>query len=109
MIPASRREHGKDYAMAVARIGEVQAKPGLTEELRDFLVSIMPGIRESAGCEFVQLFQSEEDPSKFMMIEVWDSVESHQASMKNIPPEKLGEIRPLLANSPSGSYFQLIQ
>jgi hypothetical protein len=44
-----------------------------------------------------------------MMIEVWDRVESHQASVKNISPEKLGEIRPLLATSPSGSYFKLIR
>lgn len=95
--------------MAVARIGEVQAKPESTEELREFLVSIMPGIKDSFGCETVHLYQSEEDPSKFMMIEVWDSVESHQASVKNIPPEKLGEIRPLLATSPSGSYFKLIR
>jgi quinol monooxygenase YgiN len=95
--------------MAVARIGEVQAKPELTEELREFLVSIMPGIKESEGCESVHLYQSEEDPSKFMMIEVWYSVGSHQASVKNIPPEKLGEIQPLLATSPSGSYFKLIR
>src|SRR5688500_17738664 len=60
MIPG---EHGKDDAMAVARIGEVQAKPELTENLRDFLVSIMPGIRGSAGCESVHLYQNEEDPS----------------------------------------------
>ena len=95
--------------MSIARIGEVQAKEGLTKDLRDFLISIMPGIKESAGCESVQLYQNEEDPSKFMMIEVWNSVESHQASVKNIPPEKLGEIRPLLATSPSGSYFKLIR
>jgi hypothetical protein len=39
------------------------------------------------------------------MIEVWDSIESHQASVKNIPPEMLAEIRPLLASAPSGSYY----
>jgi quinol monooxygenase YgiN len=95
--------------MSIARIGEVQAKEGLTKELQDFLISIMPGIKESEGCESVQLYQNEDEPSKFMMIEVWDSVESHQASVKNIAPEKLGEIRPLLATSPSGSYFKLIR
>jgi hypothetical protein len=42
------------------------------------------------------------------MLEVWDSVESHQASVKNIPPEMLAEIRPLLASEPSGSYYDLI-
>ena len=95
--------------MSVARIGEVQAKAGLIHELREFLISIMPGIKASVGCESVQLYQSQDDPSKFMMIEVWDHIESHKASVKNIPPEKLGEIRPLLATSPSGSYFKLIE
>jgi quinol monooxygenase YgiN len=95
--------------MSISRIGEVQAKEGLTEELRAFLISIMPGIKASEGCESVQLYQSTDDPSTFMMIEVWDSVESHRASVKNIPPGKLGEIRPLLATSPSGSYFKLVK
>ena len=95
--------------MSISRIGQVQAKAGSSEELREFLISIMPGIRSSEGCESVHLYQSADDPSKFMIIEVWDSVESHQASVKNIPPEKLGEIRPLLADSPSGSYFKLIE
>jgi quinol monooxygenase YgiN len=94
--------------MSISRIGEVHAKPELIHELREFLISIMSGIKASKGCESVQLYQSEDDPSKFLMIEVWDSVESHQASVKNIPPEKLGEIRLLLATSPSGSYFKLI-
>lgn len=95
--------------MSVIRIGEVQAKEELTEKLRDFLMSIMPGISSSEGCESVQLYQSQDDPSKFVMVETWDRIESHQAFVKNIPPEKLGEIRPLLAASPSGSYFHLVE
>ena len=95
--------------MSISRIGEVQAKEESTEELREFLISIIPGIQASEGCESVQLYQSAQDPSRFVMIEVWDSVESHQASFRNNPPEKLGEIRPLLATSPSGSYFNLIR
>lgn len=94
--------------MSISRIGDVQAKPERVEELRHFLISIMPMIRSSEGCESVQLYQSDEDPAKFIMIEVWDSLESHQASVKNIPAEKLGEIRPLLATSPSGGYFRLV-
>ena len=95
--------------MSIYRIGETQANEGMTEELRNFLISIIPGIKSSEGCQSVHLYQSEADASKFMMIEVWDSVESHRASVKNIPAEKLGEIRPLLASSPSGSYFKLIE
>lgn len=95
--------------MSVYRIGETQAKPETIEALRDFLISIMPGIKESQGCESVQLFQSNDDPTKFTMIEVWDSVESHRASVKNIPSELLGQIRPLLGGPPGGSYFALIE
>ena len=98
-----------EYQVSVTRIGEVQAKEGLTEKLREFLVSIMPIIRSSEGCESVQLYQNRDDATKFIMIEVWDSVESHHTSVKYIPPEKLAEIRPLLVASPSGSYYGLIQ
>ena len=94
--------------MSISRIGKVQAKPKLTGDLRDFLISVMPIIKSSEGCESVQLYQSQEDATKFIVIEVWDSVESHQASVKNIPPEKLVEIRPLLAASPSGGYYGLV-
>jgi quinol monooxygenase YgiN len=95
--------------MSIFRIGETQAKPDSIEELREFLMSIMPGIKASPGCESVQLYQSQADPTKFTMIEVWESMESHQASVKEIPPELLAKIRPLLAAAPSGSYFELIQ
>ena len=94
--------------MSVYRIGETQAKPETTEALRDFLISIMPGIKSSQGCQSVQLYQNQDDPTKFTMIEIWDSVESHQASVKNISPEMLAEIRPLLASAPSGRYNNLV-
>ncbi len=94
--------------MSVTRIGEFQAKEWLAEDLRDFLISIMPMIQSSQGCASVHLYHSQENPAKFVMIEVWDQVESHQASVKNIPPEKLGEVGPLLATSPSGGYFNLV-
>ena len=94
--------------MSIYRMGEAQAKPETIDALRDFLISIMPGIRSSQGCESVALYQSQDDPTKFTMIEIWDSVESHQASVKNIPLEMLAEIRPLLASAPSGSYYNFV-
>lgn len=94
--------------MSITRIGETQAKPETTEALRDFLISIIPMIKSSQGCESVTLYQSQADSTKFTMLEVWDSLESHQASVKNIPPEMLGEIRLLLASAPSGGYYNLV-
>ena len=94
--------------MSVVRIGSTQARPELAQELRDFLITIIPLIKSSQGCESVQLYQSQNDPTKFTIIEVWDSIESHQASIKNIPAEKLSEIRPLLGSAPSGVYFEMV-
>ena len=94
--------------MNIYRIGEIQARPESIEAMRDFLISIMDGIRASQGCTAVELYQSHDDPTKFTMIEVWDSIESHQASVKNISPDDLAKIRPMLASTPSGSYFELV-
>ena len=94
--------------MSIYRIGETQAKPESVNALRDFLLSITPGIKDSPGCEVVYLLQRQDDPTKFIMIEIWDSEESHQASVKEIPPELITQIRPLLASAPSGGYFQLV-
>src|SRR5215207_5380249 len=95
--------------MSISRIGETQSKPETTEDLGDFLKSIMPMIKSSQGCQSVTLYQSHDDPTKFIMIEVWDSIESHQASVKNIPPKILAEIMPLLASAPTGSYYDWVR
>ena len=94
--------------MSIYRIGSFQARPDLLQEMQDFLASIMTLIKSAEGCEAVQLFQNQEDPTKFTMIEIWDSVKSHRESVKNIPPEKLAEIGPLLAAAPSGHYYNLL-
>lgn len=94
--------------MSIYRIGETQSKPETIEELREFLTSIMPGIKASPGCEAVQLYQSQTDPTRFTMIEIWESTESHQASVKEIPPELIAKIRALLASAPSGGYFEMV-
>ena len=94
--------------MSITRIGEMQAKPELTEALRNFLLSIFPMIESAQGFESVQLLQSHSDPSRFFIIEIWDSIESHQSAAKLIPPGKLDEIRPLLASAPSGGYFDVV-
>jgi quinol monooxygenase YgiN len=94
--------------MSITRISEFQANPASIEALREFLLSIVPMIKSSHGCESVTLYQSQADLTKFTMLEVWDNIESHQASVKNIPPEMLTGIRPLLASVPSGAYFELV-
>lgn len=91
--------------MSIVRMGEMQAAAGKSAELRAFLLSIVPIITGSGGCVSCQLLHNQDAPAKFVMIEVWDSAESHRVSVKNIPPEKLAAIRPLLGAAPSGGYY----
>ena len=44
-----------------------------------------------------------------MIIEQWESVEAHQASVKGIPPEALEKVRQLLALPPAGGYYLPVQ
>ena len=94
--------------MSIARIGEFRGNPAQIDELKEFLFSIIPMIKSSSGCQSVQLYQNHEDLTRFTMIEIWDSIESHQASVKNIPSEKLAEIRPLLGSAPGGAYYEIM-
>ncbi|RLT39828.1 MAG: antibiotic biosynthesis monooxygenase [Chloroflexi bacterium] len=91
--------------MSVIRMGEMQAAEGKADELQTFLLSIVPLISGSDGSVSCQLLRNQDDPTKFVMIEVWESVEAHRASVKNIPPTLLAAIRPLLGAAPSGSYY----
>ena len=46
-----------------------------------------------------------DDERSFVVIELWDSVEAHKASAKDIPPEQLEEIMQPLASPPQGRYL----
>ncbi len=91
--------------MSITRINEFQAQEGQGEALRDLIESFVPLIESSDGCQSCQLLQSLEDPTRIVVIEVWDSTEAHQASIKNIPPGALQEAMKLLAGPPKGGYY----
>ena len=91
--------------MSITRINEFQAQEGQGEALRDLIQSFVPLIESSDGCQSCQVLQSQEDPTRIVVIEVWDSTEAHQASMKNIPPGALQEAMKLLAGPPKGGYY----
>lgn len=91
--------------MSVTRINEFQAPVGKGESLRDLLSSFLPTIQSSEGCQSCQLLYSQDDPTRIVIIEVWDSVEAHKASVKNIPPQNIEKVMKLLAGPPRGGYY----
>ena len=91
--------------MSVTRINDFRAKEGKTEALRAFLGQIIPSIASSKGCLSCKLLQSQDSLSRFVVLEVWDSVESHKAAVNDIPPEMFMTVMELVDGRPSGEYF----
>jgi quinol monooxygenase YgiN len=95
--------------MSIAYVGQSLAKSGQSDKLREFLRSVvLPAVRSSSGCESCLMLQSEDDPTRFIGIEVWTSVEAHRAAIKNIPPENIREYMTLVAGPPTGGYYRTL-
>ncbi|HSD36559.1 MAG TPA: antibiotic biosynthesis monooxygenase family protein [Rhodocyclaceae bacterium] len=91
--------------MSVTRISNFEARTGMADKLYAFLLSLIPAIKSSAGCESLQLLRNQQNPHAFVVIETWTSMEVHRASLKNIPQELLDEAMLLLASPPGGAYY----
>ncbi len=87
-------------------MGEFQSRPGQEAALRQQIASFLPLIAASPGCQSCQSLQSEDDPTRFVIIEVWDSIEAHQASVKQIPPQLIAATMQLLAGVPKGASYR---
>lgn len=92
--------------MSTTRINEFRALDGSTDALEEQLSALVPQIESAAGCLSCELLQSQKDENHFILIEVWDDAESHQASLKNVRPEVFHEVRKLLAVPPTGEYYE---
>jgi len=95
--------------MSIAYVGQSHAKSSESDRLREFLLSVVqPAVRSSSGCESCLMLQSEDDPTRFIGIEVWTSIEAHRASITNIPAESIREFVKLVAAPPTGGYYRTL-
>ena len=92
--------------MSITRINEFRAIEGCSELLRDQIILLVPVIEAAPGCLSCQLLQSQKSRNHFILIEVWDDVHSHHASLKSIGPDILHEARKYLAVPPTGEYYE---
>jgi quinol monooxygenase YgiN len=107
-VDAVRELNERELSMAVTRINRFMAADGALEPLRGMLESIVPLIRQADGSLDCRLLQSTDDPNEFVVLEVWASVEAHQAAVKSIPSELIANIMPLVASPPGGSYYAAV-
>ena len=93
--------------MSIVRLNDFEAKEGQEKELAEFLNSLVAFISESAGCISCELLRHYENPTRFVMLERWKSVEHHQNSYRSYPKEKMQKAMELFAKPPTGNYFQV--
>ncbi|WP_210162822.1 NAD(P)H-dependent oxidoreductase [Kaistia adipata] len=91
--------------MSVTRIGEFRAAEGEGSTLADFLVAVRSAILGSEGAISCEVLRDRAERDRFLVIERWQSIEAHQASVRNIPPEMLKTAMALFAEAPKGGYF----
>ena len=91
--------------MAITRINHFEAKTGSELALYEFLQSVVSVVKECSGCIGCQLLRSIENSGNLVIIEQWDSVESHKQAANAIPPEQLKAAFALFSKPPAGMYY----
>ena len=91
--------------MSITRINIFQAREHHAADLKEFLEGILPDIRASVGCQSCQLLQDHADPTRIVILEVWDSIEAHRESLRHVPPESIRRAKQFLAEAPNGAYY----
>ena len=91
--------------MPITRINTFRAHAGQEAALRDALLSLLPGIGAAAGCVSVRLLHDAQDATRFVVLEVWESVDAHRASLQGFDPDEFAHVMKLFAEPPSGEYL----
>ena len=89
----------------VVRINEFTCAEGKSDELFNFLKSLIPYISNSEGCISCEVLQQQDDITQFVVIEKWMTVEFHTQSIANFPKDKMAAAAVLFSAPPKGRYF----
>lgn len=95
--------------MSVLRITEFYAMPKKLNQLRVEFSEISQKILNSPGCRSCEVLTSTEGQEKVVVIEEWDSIESHQAAAKSIDPRDFQKILGFLKGQPKGKYYKMVE
>lgn len=92
--------------MGITRINEFRAQEEEGDALQQAIESYLPVIRESVGCLSCRLLRGDDDPTRIVVIEEWESVPDHRAAVEAIPADALERAKALSATPPRGGYFR---
>ncbi|HEX7048085.1 MAG TPA: antibiotic biosynthesis monooxygenase family protein [Gammaproteobacteria bacterium] len=92
--------------MTIARVNEFIAKEGKSDEMGEYLASVVPVIESAEGCLYAQLLRGVDNPARFLIIETWESIAAHQLSVEGVDKKEFLRAMEMLAENPRAEYFQ---
>lgn len=95
--------------MSITRVNHFTAATGKEQELQDFLSSLVPYITGCEGNESCEAFRQEDNEHKFVVIEQWRDVASHQQSLANFPADNMQAAMSLFGEPPTGAAYHAIK
>jgi hypothetical protein len=110
ILPLSCNNPKGRQTMSVVRVGECRAKEGQAVSVAEFVQSvIVAGVKASPGCQDCYAWQSQDDPARFMIVELWESVEAHSNAVMQIDPADIARFREIVAEMTSSGYFDEVR
>ncbi len=94
--------------MSVLRHYKMTARPGEGPALRAALLALANRVRALGGCSDVEILRDPRDPSTYVFIEHWRSIDDHEASGKQLGRAAFEPVLALLAGPPDGRYLEAI-
>ena len=96
--------------MSVTIVVNFQAAEGNGAKLLALLQQGRDFSRKAEGCESFEVFQRQDDPTKYMFLEQWTSLEAHRENMaKNVVASgHLDKIKALLTGPPDNGVVEAV-
>ena len=96
--------------MSVTIVVNFQASEGNGAELLALLQQGRDFSRKAEGCESFEVFQRQDDPTKYMFLEQWTSLEAHRENVaKNVVASgHLDKIKALLTEPPDNGVVETV-
>jgi quinol monooxygenase YgiN len=95
--------------MSALVILDMQAQPDQIDRLREVLGSVLAETRAFNACKRIDMFQNGDDPTNFMVIEEWTTMEEYEKYVKwRMETGTGGEFVQFLVDPPSSRHFSLV-
>ena len=94
--------------MPVAALLEFRFKPEVADQAPDAISRTLAVTRKFDGCQRIDVLVDSEDPARYLLVEVWESME-HDAAYREFraSPAGASELGSLLAAPPVLMYYSV--